>query len=175
MHRAHPSPGLLRDASSVTRNQERSGNSVRSQGMSHPQHLEPLPSWKEKKGERGDPTSPHRGARVCVCVCVCVCVTSWGPGGKGGCQETIGGPGDPFSLLCSFQPLLCESQTFVLHPSSLSFPTSTSPISHSFIAMTTTPLDFTAERPPTTPLDFTAERPRLTLNFRPLSHHPRPS
>lgn len=89
--------------------------------MSHPRHLEPFPSWKENKGESGDKTSP--------------CVegvegrapsgqTSW----KGGCRVTSGAPGDLGGpgegagwcqsktpslspLLCSFQPLLCESHS----------------------------------------------------------------
>ena len=66
-------------------------------------------------------------------------------------------------LLCSFQPLLCEPQTFVAHPFSLSFLSSSSPISHSFTTMSTIPLD------------STAERPCVTLNFCPLSCHSRPS
>lgn len=80
-----PLQGLVRGANSVTRNQEKSGNWEQSQGMSHPRHLEPLPSWKENKAERGDKTSPCTEG-----------VEGWAPSGqaskKGGCQVTNGRP-----------------------------------------------------------------------------------
>lgn len=56
--------------------------------MSHPRHLEPLPSWKENKAERRDKTFPCMEG-----------VEGWAPSGqtakKEGCQVTTGGPERP--------------------------------------------------------------------------------
>lgn len=124
--------------------------------MSHPRHLEPFPSWKENKGESGDKTSPcvegvEGGAPSGQ--------TSW----KGGCRVTSGAPGDLEgpgegagwcqSKTPSLSPLLCSSvnPTLLPGPFSFSFLPLSSPISHSFISMTTYSPGLHAVRPHVTP------------------------